>query len=76
MNAPMDLAAVKGRQQLAWASGDYAVVGTTLQIVGESLAGFGPYRPAPHFQQSSKVAGFSSPQARQNRTPTRLHAVS
>ena len=38
MNAPMDLAAVKGRQQLAWASGDYAVVGTTLQIVGESLA--------------------------------------
>ena len=38
MNAPFDLAAVKGRQQLAWASGDYAVVGTTLQIVGESLA--------------------------------------
>jgi SAM-dependent methyltransferase len=38
MNAPVDLAAVKGRQQLAWASGDYAVVGTTLQIVGESLA--------------------------------------
>jgi SAM-dependent methyltransferase len=38
MNAPFDLAAVKGRQQLAWASGDYSVVGTTLQIVGESLA--------------------------------------
>ena len=38
MNAPNDLAAVKGRLQLAWASGDYAVVGTTLQIVGESLA--------------------------------------
>ena len=32
-----DLAAVKGRHQLAWGSGDYAVVGTTLQIVGESL---------------------------------------
>ena len=32
-----DLAAVKGRQQAAWASGDYAVVGTTLQIVGELL---------------------------------------
>ena len=32
-----DLVAVKGRQQLAWGSGDYAVVGTTLQIVGESL---------------------------------------
>jgi SAM-dependent methyltransferase len=33
-----DLAAVKGRQQAAWASGDYAIVGTTLQIVGELLA--------------------------------------
>ncbi len=32
-----DLAAVKARQQAAWSSGDYAVVGTTLQIVGESL---------------------------------------
>src|SRR5512146_2023245 len=32
-----DLAAVKGRQQLAWGSGDYAVTGTTLQIVGETL---------------------------------------
>ncbi len=32
-----DFAAVKTRQQTAWSSGDYAVVGTTLQIVGESL---------------------------------------
>ena len=32
-----DFAAIKTRQQAAWASGDYAVVGTTLQIVGESL---------------------------------------
>jgi ubiquinone/menaquinone biosynthesis C-methylase UbiE len=32
-----DLAAVKARQQAAWSSGDYAVVGTTLQIVGEQL---------------------------------------
>jgi ubiquinone/menaquinone biosynthesis C-methylase UbiE len=32
-----DLAAVKTRQQTAWSSGDYAVVGTTLQIVGETL---------------------------------------
>ena len=32
-----DLAAVKARQQGAWSSGDYAVVGTTLQIVGEEL---------------------------------------
>ena len=33
----LDLAAVKARQQGAWSSGDYAVVGTTLQIVGEEL---------------------------------------
>ncbi|NML18032.1 class I SAM-dependent methyltransferase [Azohydromonas caseinilytica] len=32
-----DLAAVKARQLAAWSSGDYAVVGTTLQIVGETL---------------------------------------
>lgn len=33
----VDLTAVKNKQHLAWSSGDYAVVGTTLQIVGESL---------------------------------------
>jgi ubiquinone/menaquinone biosynthesis C-methylase UbiE len=33
----LDLAALKTRQQAAWSSGDYAVVGTTLQIVGEQL---------------------------------------
>ena len=32
-----DLAALKARQQGTWSSGDYAVVGTTLQIVGEQL---------------------------------------
>jgi ubiquinone/menaquinone biosynthesis C-methylase UbiE len=35
--AQPDLRAVKARQQAAWSSGDYAVVGTTLQIVGEDL---------------------------------------
>ena len=35
--APVDFSAVKARQQGAWSSGDYAVVGTTLQIVGEQL---------------------------------------
>ena len=35
--AQPDLSAVKQRQQGAWSSGDYAVVGTTLQIVGEQL---------------------------------------
>ena len=32
-----DFTALKARQQAAWASGDYAVVGVTLQIVGEQL---------------------------------------
>jgi len=38
MNAPTDLNALKTRQQAAWASGDYATIGTTLQLVGELLA--------------------------------------
>jgi ubiquinone/menaquinone biosynthesis C-methylase UbiE len=33
----VDLEALKARQHGAWSSGDYAVVGTTLQIVGEEL---------------------------------------
>jgi ubiquinone/menaquinone biosynthesis C-methylase UbiE len=33
----IDLAAVKTRQQAAWSTGNYAVVGATLQIVGENL---------------------------------------
>ena len=35
--ATVDLAAVKSRQQAAWGSGDYAMIGTRLQIVGETL---------------------------------------
>lgn len=38
MNETTDLVALKNRQQNAWASGDYAVIGTTVQIVGEQLA--------------------------------------
>ena len=34
---PTALTAVKSRQQVAWSTGNYAVVGTTLQIVGENL---------------------------------------
>ena len=34
----LDFAEIKRRQQATWASGDYAVIGTTLQIVGETLA--------------------------------------
>src|SRR3954470_12824756 len=33
----VDPVMVKGQQQAAWSSGDYAVIGTTLQIVGEML---------------------------------------
>jgi ubiquinone/menaquinone biosynthesis C-methylase UbiE len=33
----IDLETIKARQQIAWTSGDYAIVGTTLQIVGEEL---------------------------------------
>ena len=33
-----DFSAIKAKQQATWASGDFAVIGTTLQIVGESLA--------------------------------------
>lgn len=33
-----DFEAIKSKQNAAWASGNYAVVGTTLQIVGETLA--------------------------------------
>ena len=32
-----DIPAIKKRQQATWAAGDYAVVGTTLQIVGEHI---------------------------------------
>lgn len=36
-NGP-DFQAIKAKQQATWASGDYAVIGTRLQIVGELLA--------------------------------------
>lgn len=37
-NTPADFNTIKQRQQATWASGDYAYIGTTLQIVGELLA--------------------------------------
>jgi ubiquinone/menaquinone biosynthesis C-methylase UbiE len=37
LSASVDFSAVKSRQQIAWSTGNYAVVGTTLQIVGENL---------------------------------------
>jgi SAM-dependent methyltransferase len=38
ITAPPDYTAIKSKQNAAWASGDYARIGTTLQIAGESLA--------------------------------------
>ena len=35
--AAPNLAAIKQKQQATWASGDFAIIGTTLQIVGETL---------------------------------------
>jgi SAM-dependent methyltransferase len=40
-----ELAALKERQQRTWASGDYAVVGATLQIMGEQLCESAELRP-------------------------------
>jgi ubiquinone/menaquinone biosynthesis C-methylase UbiE len=36
--AAPDFQAIKQRQQATWASGDFSIIGVTLQIVGESLA--------------------------------------
>ncbi len=38
VNTVPDYSAIKAKQNAAWSSGDYAIVGTTLQIVGENLA--------------------------------------
>src|SRR5215831_7090622 len=35
--ALLELSPIKARQQAAWASGDFAIIGSTLQIVGEDL---------------------------------------
>ena len=46
--AQPDYAAIKAKQQATWASGDFAVIGTTLQIVGESLAEAADVRAGEH----------------------------
>ena len=35
--ATVDFHAIKQKQQVNWSAGDYAVIGTTLQIIGETL---------------------------------------
>lgn len=44
----VDLVAVKARQREVWASGDFAVIGTTLQLVGETLCEAADVRAGSH----------------------------
>lgn len=37
MTTTLDLAAIKAKQQVNWSAGNYAVIGTRLQLIGESL---------------------------------------
>jgi len=50
-----DYAAIKTKQNAAWASGDYAKIGVTLQIVGEELAE--AVNPAPDSAVLDVAAG-------------------
>ena len=74
-SAAPDLTAVKSRQQAAWSSGDYAVVGTTLQIVGEMLCEAldlraGQTRARRRRRQRQRHARRSAPLVRRDRRPT------
>ena len=70
-----DLKAIKARQQAAWSSGDYAVVGTTLQIVGEELCEAidlraGQTRARCGCRQRQRCARRRAPLVRRDRPPT------
>jgi ubiquinone/menaquinone biosynthesis C-methylase UbiE len=58
--AASDLAALKMRQQAAWSSGNYAVVGTTLQIVGEQLCEALDLRPGAKVLDVAAGNGMAS----------------
>jgi 2-polyprenyl-3-methyl-5-hydroxy-6-metoxy-1,4-benzoquinol methylase len=45
VGSTVNFEAVKARQQGVWSSGDYAVIGNTLQIVGERLCEAMDVRP-------------------------------
>ena len=53
-----DLRALKSRQQAAWSSGDYALIGTTLQIVGEELCEALDVRSGQKVLDIALVSGF------------------
>jgi len=44
-SARPDLASIKQKQQATWSSGDFAIIGTTIQIVGETLCEAVDLRP-------------------------------
>ena len=46
ITTPADYSAIKARQRDTWASGDYTVIGTTLQFVGETLCEAVDVKPA------------------------------
>ena len=54
-----DLKALKTKQHGAWSSGDYAVIGTTLQIVGEQLAEAMDLRRARRYSTSLPATAMS-----------------
>ncbi len=58
--ATADLSALKIRQQAAWSSGNYAVVGTTLQIVGEQLCEALDLRPGSKVLDVAAGNGMAS----------------
>ena len=66
------LAAVKEKQQATWASGDYAVIGTSLQIIGERLCesvdvAAGQTRARRRRRQRQRVARRRPPRLRGHR---------
>lgn len=64
-----DFSAIELRQQATWASGDYADVGPTLQIVGETLAEAANVRADETVLDVAAGHGNASPAA------ARRHAV-
>jgi SAM-dependent methyltransferase len=55
-----DLAALKAKQQAAWSSGNYAIVGATLQIVGEQLCESLDVRAGSHVLDVAAGNGMAS----------------
>ena len=66
-----DFNAIKQRQQATWASGDYAAIGTTLQIVGETLAEAADVRAGEPYSTSPPETAMprSPPHAATPRSP-------